>query len=553
MEKDGEVPYQGEVVEHIEKQGCYFYLSTKAGFIYCIDGKERQNIWSFQAQDELESPPCLGEENIYVYDKNSVLYCLNKAGKLCWKKELGENISTGVGESAGIIFFGTEEGVLIALDKKNGQESWRFQADQAIRSTPVFGEGMIIFGCDDHHLYFLDKKGGLVDKFPTGDKIQFTPLQDGKSLYFGSDDLNFYSLDFKRRRARWKVKIGCKISGSPLIYKKRVLFLCLDGILYCLDKGNGTIFWWRAIPSRSYYQLTQIEGKVLVTSLSSLLVSFDIRTGEKVGEFDSGEEIKSNPLWLEPNVLVSLYDYRKGRGSLVYLRKLVDVNLNASKNSPQIIGEELEFAASPTGFFKPEFEFALSRLDQVHFRLPLFLLTSVWERKIVQGKSSKETWRWYPEMAGLYVVELKVEDEKEKGQARIPFIVVKEKPQVSILSSLESPQRKNQEVIFQAIHRGLKTPEFEFYLSRLKGMDFHPSFFYLTMEWERSMVQKKSEKNTWTWVEETPGVFVITVKAADEAEETQGMVPFIIEKEVDKDVITNILSLVRWIKMCILP
>jgi len=553
LEKDGEVPYQGEVVEHIEKQGCYFYLSTKAGFIYCIDGKERQNIWSFQAQDELESPPYLGEENIYVYDKNSVLYCLNKAGKLCWKKELGENISTGVGESAGIIFFGTEEGVLIALDKKNGQESWRFQADQAIRSTPVFGEGMIIFGCDDHHLYFLDKKGGLVDKFPTGDKIQFTPLQDGKSLYFGSDDLNFYSLDFKRRRARWKVKIGCKISGSPLIYKKRVLFLCLDGILYCLDKGNGTIFWWRAIPSRSYYQLTQIEGKVLVTSLSSLLVSFDIRTGEKVGEFDSGEEIKSNPLWLEPNVLVSLYDYRKGRGSLVYLRKLVDVNLNASKNSPQIIGEELEFAASPTGFFKPEFEFALSRLDQVHFRLPLFLLTSVWERKIVQGKSSKETWRWYPEMAGLYVVELKVEDEKEKGQARIPFIVVKEKPQVSILSSLESPQRKNQEVIFQAIHRGLKTPEFEFYLSRLKGMDFHPSFFYLTMEWERSMVQKKSEKNTWTWVEETPGVFVITVKAADEAEETQGMVPFIIEKEVDKDVITNILSLVRWIKMCILP
>lgn len=156
-------------------------------------------------------------------------------------------------------------------------------------------------------------------------------------------------------------------------------------------------------------------------------------------------------------------------------------------------------------------------------------------------------------MAGLYLVELNVEDEKEKGQARIPFIVVKEKPQVSILSSQKSPQRKNQEVIFQATYKGLKTPEFEFYLSRLKGMDFHPSLFYLTMEWERDVVQEKSEKNTWAWVEETPGVFVITVKAADEAEETQSMVAFIIEKEMDKDVITNILSLVRWIKMCILP
>lgn len=553
MEKDEEVSYQGEVVDHIEKQGPYLYLSTRAGFVYCIDGKERQSIWSFQAQDELESPPYLSGENIYVYDRNSVLYCLDKAGKLCWKKELSENISTGVGESEGIIFFGTEEGVLIALDKKDGQESWRFQADQAIHSTPVFGDGMIIFGCDDHHLYFLDKKGSLVDKFPTGDKIQSTPLLDRKSLYFGSDDLYFYSLDFKRRRARWKVKVGCKLSGSPLIYKKRILFLCLDGILYCLDKGNGTILWWRAIPSRSYYQLTRVEEKVLVTSLSSLLVSFDIRTGEKVGEFDSGEEIQSNPLWLEPHVLISHYDYRKGKGNLVYLRKLVDVDLTASKDSPQIIGEELEFAASPTGFFKPEFEFALSRLDQVCFHLPLFLLTSVWERKIVQEMSSKETWRWYPEMAGLYLVEVKVEDDKEKRQARIPFIAVKEKPQVSILSSQESPQRKNQEVIFQATHRGLKTPEFEFYLSRLKRMDFHPSLFFLTMDWERHIVQEKSGKNTWAWVEETPGVFVITVKAADETEETQSMVPFIIEREMDKDIITHILSLVRWIKMCILP
>lgn len=553
LEKDGEVLYQGKVVNHIQKQGHYLYLSTRSGFVYCINGKERKSLWSFKAGGELESPPCLGEENIYVYDKNSILYCLDMAGKLCWSKEIGENISSGVGESEGIIFFGTEEGVLIALDKEDGQESWRFQTDQAVRSTPVFGEGMIVFGCDDHHLYFLDKKGGLVDKFPTGDKIQSTPLIDGKSLYFGSDDLHFYSLDLKRKRARWKIKIGCKLTCSPLIYKKRIFFLCLNGILYCLDKGNGNILWWNAIPSRSYYHLTQVEEKILVTSLSSLLVSFDIRTGEKAGEFNSGKEIQSNSLWLEPNVLISLYDYRKGRGSLVYLRKVVGADLNASKDSPQVIGEELDFSASFTGFFKPEFEFGLSRLDQVHFRPPLFLLTLVWEKKIVQEMSGRETWRWYPEVPGLYVVELKVRDEKEKGVARLPFFIKKEEPQVSILSSVKSPQRINQEIIFQATHRGLQMPEFEFYLSRLKRIDFHPSLFYLIMEWDRKAVQKKSEKNTWAWIEKTPGVFVIVVKAADKVEETQAMVPFVMEKEMDKNVIAYILFLIRWIKMFVLP
>ena len=552
LEKEEEVIYQGKVVDHILKQGHYFYLSTRSGFVYCIDGKERKSLWSFQAEDGLKSPPCLGRENIYVYDENSVFYCLDRTGKLYWSKKISENISSGVGESEGVIFFGTEEGVLIALDKKDGQESWRFQADQAIHSTPVFGEGMILFGCDDHHLYFLDKKGSLVDKFPTGDKIQSIPLIEGKSLYFGSDDLYFYSLDLKKRRARWKIKIGCKLSGTPLSYKKRIFFLCLNGILYCLNRGNGNILWWEAIPSRSYYQLTQVEDKILVTSLSSLLVSFDIRTGEKVGEFNSGEEIQSNPLWLEPNVLISLYDYRKGKGSLVYLRKVVCADLNASKGSPQMTGEELDFAASTTGFFKPKFEFGLSRLDQAHFRPPLFLLTLVWEKKIMQEMSERETWRWYPEVPGLYVVELKVRDEKERGVARLSFLIKKEEPQVSILSSIKSPRRINQEVIFQATHRGLQMPEFEFYLSQLKGIDFHPSLFYLTMEWERDTVQRKSEKNTWAWIEETPGIFVITVKAVDKVEEAQAMVPFVIEKEMDKDIIAYILLLIRWIRMFIL-
>lgn len=552
LEKDGEVQYNGRIVDRIQKQGKHLYLSTKKAFVYCLDGEQRKVIWEFQAEDELVSPPFLGERMIYVYDKNSTLYCLDEKGKLRWKQKGEERISTGVSESHGAVYFGTEEGVLYALDQDNGQEQWRFQADQAVHSTPIYAEGMIIFGCDDHHLYFLDEKGRLLDRFEAGDKIRSTLLIDGKFLYFGSDDYCVYCLDLKKRREKWKVKIGCRVSCAPLADRKRVLLLCLNGILTCLDKKNGTIRWWQVVPSRSYYQLRRVGERVLVTSLSSLLVAFDISTGERVGEFKSEQQIQSNPLWLEPYVLVNLYDYNKERGSLVYLRKLVQVTLDASKKSPQKIGEELDFAASTQGFFRPEFEFFLSRLARINFHHTSFLLAMLWEKKMVQEKSKKESWRWFPEIPGVYLVGVKVADEKERAAAEMPFIVEKEKAQVTILSSKASPHVMKEEIIFQATTRGLQEPEFEFVLCRWAGIDFHPSLFLISTAWQMEVVQERSKKNTWAWLAEKPGVYAVGAKAADKVDEAEALIPFFIEREMDREMRRLIQFLVEWIATFVL-
>jgi hypothetical protein len=232
---------------------------------------------------------------------------------------------------------------------------------------------------------------------------------------------------------------------------------------------------------------------------------------------------------------------------------MVDVDVKTSKKSPQKIGEELNFTASTTGFFKPEFEFFLNQLVQICFHPAPLLFTPVWEKKVVQEKSEERTWLWYPEVQGIYVVEVRAVDLKEKGEAQLPFVVEKEKAQVSILSSKKSPQRKNQEVIFQAATKGLQMPQFEFFLSRLVKWNFHPSLFLLTLEWDEELAQEKSEENTWAWASEVSGLFIITVEAADEMEMTKAMIPFIIEREMEKEAITFILALVGWIDVFVIP
>ena len=411
LEKAEEMFYHGKIIDLLQKTNGILYFSTHKGFVYSLEGSKRKVLWKFKTQNPLASSPYLSQEKIYVFDRKNIVYCLDKKGQLLWKNKIDKNITSGLRENRGKLYLGTEEGGLLAFDSLNGEILWRFQAGGAIRSSPVFSNSSLIFGCDDGSLYFLNQRGNLVDKFDTGDKIKAPPLIDENKLYFGSDDQYFYCLDLTKRKIRWKVKTGGKILSRPITDEKRVFFLCWDSVLYSLSKNNGTILWWQILPSRSLYQLEIIEEKIVASSFSSTLVCFDVRTGEKRGKYEAGQEVRSNPLWLEPYLLINLYDYKKEEGRLVFLKKVVQVTLAPSKKPPLEIGNEVTFTASAAGFFQPKYEFYMKIGDR---------------KEVVQEISEKKSWTWYSEKAGVYTVGVKVVDAKEKVEVEIPYTIEKE-------------------------------------------------------------------------------------------------------------------------------
>jgi len=406
--RDGEIVYKGEIIDLVEKMDGQVYLSTRKGLVYCLDGLKRKINWTFEASVPLLSPPFLGLENIYVYDESYTLYCLDKEGTLIWKKNVKDRVVSGIAEFKKRIYFGTEEGSFFSLNASSGEEIWRFQAGGAIRSTPVFAGSKIIFGCDDFILYVLTEKGNLIDKFKAEDKIQSTPLVEKKYLYFGADDHYFYCVNLNNVKKKWKVKTGGKIFTPPVTDGKRILFLSWNNVLYCLNRRNGDILWWQIIPSRSFYHLEISGERIVVSSLSSLLVCFDIKTGEKVGDYDTGLEVKSNPLWLDPCLLISLYNEEKDEGKLVFLKKILKITLKSNKKSPQDVGKEIVFTVSAIGFYEEKYEFYLKEGEN---------------KEIVQEKSEKNSWVWFPEKEGNYIVGVEVVDEKESKTVKIPFVI----------------------------------------------------------------------------------------------------------------------------------
>ena len=421
---DQEIQYLGEIIDVMRKQGENLIFSTRNGLVYALNSSTRKVAWQFPCHANLESPPFLGKEHIYIYDQKGTLYCLGSEGRLLWEKKLEGQISSGVLESGGILYLGTVSGLFLALQAVDGQEAWRFQAGGAVRSTPVVISRQIVFGCDDHYLYFLNWKGSLVNRFQTGGEIRGSLGVNEGLLYFGSYDHYFYCWNMAKKKLKWKVKTGGSIHTHPVIHEKKLFFISMSNVLYCLHKKTGTILWWQAIPARSYYLPEIIEDKIVVSALSPEFVCFEIETGRRIGQHEAGDEVKTNPAWVDPYLIIN--QYRKGddSGRLVFLKKNVGVSMSASKTSPQKVNEEIVLSVSTSGFHLPQYEFKLKHFYKIRFFFSFTIyIESSADAVIVQDRSENSSWIWFPDKTGFYIITVDVKDEKEKAEAKIIFTI----------------------------------------------------------------------------------------------------------------------------------
>ena len=406
----GRISYEGKIIRAILKGDGDLYLSTDKGLLYCLDGAAQKIKWTYAAASPFGSPPSVSPDNVFAWDEENNIYCLDKTGTLRWEKKIKEKISSGISWDQDKLYVGTREGTFLAIRQSSGESLWQLKTGQAFEARAVFWGSQTIAACADGKLYFINQKADLGKIIEIGSPIRVTPLVDGDRLYLGTEDSAFQCFDLKRKKRKWKIKLGGQLVLSPRADEKRIYFVASNSVLYCLDKKGGDILWWWIAPSRSAYDLEFSADKILVTSLSSVLFCLDRKTGKEIGKYDAKAEIKSNPLWDTPYALINLHDYVENKGTVVYLRKEVKVQLTSSLSSPQPAGTEISFTAAATGFYLPKYE---------------FYLRSGEEKAVVQKESEKNSWAWFPDKEGNYTVGVKVNDEKQAMEAEVPFEILK--------------------------------------------------------------------------------------------------------------------------------
>ncbi len=153
-------------------------LYTAGGNIAAVDYRSGAKLYlkSLEGTDDTvgfnESRPAscenslaLWNDTMYFGSRNGYLYANNaKTGALRWKVKLADRIRSAPSISTpshdakkAIVYVGTDDGTLWALDAASGKQLWSFKAeDDRLRTDPWIEDGVVYFGSDGGYLYAVE-------------------------------------------------------------------------------------------------------------------------------------------------------------------------------------------------------------------------------------------------------------------------------------------------------------------------------------------------------------------------------------------------------------
>ena len=130
-----------------------------------------------------------------------------------WRIETGSGALLRPALADGILYFGTQAGLLHAVDSHTGEELWRFETG--------------------------DVDWPIRDRFVNGQ-----PTITGGVVYFSSEDWNVYALDAKTGEERWRFRLGEEPQALQIPVRDGVAYIGgWDGYLYAIDVTSGTEKW----------------------------------------------------------------------------------------------------------------------------------------------------------------------------------------------------------------------------------------------------------------------------------------------------------------------
>lgn len=304
------------------------------------------------------------------------------APRLKWRFHTGGHVISSPAVADGIVYIGSTDRFLYALDESDGREKWRFKTGARVASSPAVANGLVFFGSYDGNFYAVDAATGTEKwRFATAGERRFAAphihgtlpkteimpdpfdfylsspaIADG-TVYFGSGDGNVYALGVATGAPKWKFATGNVVHASPAIADGLLYVGSWDHYFYALDAASGRVAWKfetgtdNDIHNQEGIQSSAVvsDGIVYFGCRDSNLYALDAKTGKKLWAYNNkGSWVIGSPAVADGTVYWSTAD-----GGLFHAsdartgndRFTVDFRHWPMFSSPVIVGNEVYFGS----------------------------------------------------------------------------------------------------------------------------------------------------------------------------------------------------------------
>ncbi len=185
-----------------------------------------------------------------------------------WQFSAGDAVVPAPTVSDGVVYVGSDDMHVYALDAATGEMLWSFATDDVVRSSPTVSDGVVYVGSNDNHLYALDaSSGGLLWKIDTGDWVQYRPIVSEGVVYLSVQDRGgheLHAVDAMSGEGIWASDIPITFTpdSAPAAVGSQVYVTDVAGDVFALSASTGDILWAITPPNALTAELVAAGGKV---------------------------------------------------------------------------------------------------------------------------------------------------------------------------------------------------------------------------------------------------------------------------------------------------
>jgi len=226
---------EGQIRSSPSSSHGHIFIGSDDHFLHVVNAISGRRVWRAEAIGPIWSTPLVVGEHVFFGCESGDFYCYDFHGELKWRKKIKRAVTSSPIMVDGMIYVGSKDWTLYALEIENGWQVWRFRMGGPTISSPTSAEDKIFIGCGDSNIYAIHARhASEVWRFTTGHQVTASPIAMEDSLYCGSVDGNLYCLDFRSGRLRWRFRTNGPITGSPVIANDMLYFGSTDHKLYAL-------------------------------------------------------------------------------------------------------------------------------------------------------------------------------------------------------------------------------------------------------------------------------------------------------------------------------
>ena len=193
--------------------------------------------WTFATGAPIHSSPAVAGGIVYFGSQDSILYALDSTtGRLVWQFRAGSLIRTSPAVVDGVLYFGAHDGSIRALNAATGEQLWSYREKYAITSSPAVADGGVYVGTTAKRLLALDAATGKRTwSAPLVGQVHSSPAVANGLIYVGTLGEFFYTVHARDGRIRTWFRTRRDVTSSPAVDGTSVYFTTTAGRLHAID------------------------------------------------------------------------------------------------------------------------------------------------------------------------------------------------------------------------------------------------------------------------------------------------------------------------------